>query len=62
MYLPQAAARGACEVPSPDLIAGLHVRSRCGATVKVTPRRDQLLFQAGLCLQVHPARLRRVLA
>ena len=52
MYLPAGCTDAGGEVGSPDGEAGLHVRSHAGAVVRVTARKDQLLFQVGQSLQV----------
>lgn len=52
MYLPPGSTTAADEVPNPDPRAGLVVRSRSRAVVPVRSRPDQLLFQAGLSLQI----------
>eukprot|EP00892_Ulva_mutabilis_P009428 jgi/Ulvmu1/6858/UM031_0063.1 len=52
MYLPCGSTSAADELPNPDPCAGLVVRSRAGAAMAVRSRPDQLLFQAGLSLQI----------
>lgn len=59
MYLPSALPAGQdaqhlahLELPCPDSAIGLHVRTRTGSIVRVVARPDQLLFQAGQCLEI----------
>lgn len=56
MFLPSdapgASLSAAREVASPDRQAGLHIRTAMGEIVRVSPQRDQLLFQAGQCLEI----------
>lgn len=48
---PPSALAAADEVPCPDSLMGLHVRTCGGAVVRVSAKPHQLLFQAGQCLQ-----------
>jgi isopenicillin N synthase-like dioxygenase len=59
MYLPArlpagqpARALAELEMPRPDDSLGLHVKTRTGDVVRVTAPRDQLMFQAGQCLEI----------
>lgn len=52
MYLPSGSCAAGDEVPNPEPQRGLVVRTRSGAVVAVRTRPGQVLFQAGLSLQV----------
>lgn len=52
MYLPAGATAAADEAPNPDPRSGLVVRRRGGAVVPVRSHPGQVMFQAGLALQV----------
>jgi len=50
---------GGAPVPCPDPAAGLHVRTRGGAVVRVAIPPEQLAFQMGEAMQVHSGGLLR---